>query len=154
LYNFLRSKASNLNPEYFIRYKFQREDLVRNNSFLKKTGNRDVTEVPLVLDWAINGSCPPRTENDALLGLEEPTATACVSANSHCVNASQGTGYLCNCTKGYSGNPYVNGGCTSWCSSIISAFMYSLRSQIYDAVNFFSKTTLILHLIQKIYLNM
>ncbi|CAO2148575.1 unnamed protein product [Urochloa humidicola] len=94
-------------------YDFEREDLVRNNSFARKFGNRTLTEVPLVLDWAIraDGYCPPSTNKDG--ALEEPTASACVSTNSHCVNASHGFGYLCNCSKGYIGNPYVTGGCTN-----------------------------------------
>ncbi|CAL4982574.1 unnamed protein product [Urochloa decumbens] len=94
-------------------YDFEREDLVRNNSFARKFGNRTLTEVPLVLDWAIraDGHCPPSTNKDG--ALEEPTASACVSTNSHCVNASHGFGYLCYCSKGYIGNPYVTGGCTN-----------------------------------------
>ncbi|RCV38902.1 hypothetical protein SETIT_8G179500v2 [Setaria italica] len=92
-------------------YHFERDDLVRNNSFVRKYGNKNLTEVPLVLDWAIrvDGSCPPSNVKDG--ALEEPTASACLSTNSHCVNASQGFGYLCNCSKGYIGNPYVTGGC-------------------------------------------
>ncbi|XP_066379446.1 wall-associated receptor kinase 2-like [Miscanthus floridulus] len=66
-----------------------------------------------VLEWAIraDGHCPAPTEKDGVMG--EPTASACVNANSHCVNATQGFGYLCNCSKGYTGNPYVIGGCTN-----------------------------------------
>ncbi|XP_066333868.1 wall-associated receptor kinase 2-like [Miscanthus floridulus] len=93
-------------------YHFEREDL-QNSIFFRKLGDRNVTEVPIVLDWAIrrNGSCPPPAEKDGVMG--EPTASACVSANSHCVNTTQGIGYLCNCSKGYTGNPYVSGGCTN-----------------------------------------
>jgi hypothetical protein len=95
-----------------FRYHFEREDL-QNTRFVRKLGDRNVTDVPIVLDWAIwtDGPCPPPAEKDGVMG--EPTASACVSANSHCVNATQGSGYLCNCSKGYTGNPYVIGGCTS-----------------------------------------
>ncbi|OEL34558.1 Wall-associated receptor kinase 2 [Dichanthelium oligosanthes] len=70
-------------------YRFKRDDLDKNKGFSWKLGNRTLTEVPLVLDWAIrvDGSCPPnRTGEDGL--SEESTASACVSANSHCVNTS------------------------------------------------------------------
>jgi hypothetical protein len=66
----------------------------------------------MVLDWAIkdDGSCRPPPNASA-----KPTAPACRSTNSFCVNATQGSGYLCNCSEGYTGNPYVTGdkGCMS-----------------------------------------
>ncbi|CAN6382131.1 unnamed protein product [Urochloa humidicola] len=51
--------------------------------------------VPLVLDWAI------------------PTLMdgACVSSHSHNKTVRDGQWYICNCSDGYHGNPYIDGGC-------------------------------------------
>ncbi|CAN6373668.1 unnamed protein product [Urochloa humidicola] len=125
---FWRSKGSNFIPNSawtyspcsyaFIGekgwYKFNRSDLRRDgsSSFRSRVGARTI---PLVLDWAIrrDGSCQPPPKDAG--ALAKPNASACVSAHSYCVDATQGPGYLCNCSEGYSGNPYVTGseGCTN-----------------------------------------
>jgi hypothetical protein len=97
-----------------FRYRFKRQDLIAdgNDTYSNRVGGRTI---PLVFDWAIrdDGSCRPPPQNGG--ASAKPTAPACVSANSLCVNATQGRGYLCNCSEGYKGNPYVTGanGCTS-----------------------------------------
>ncbi|CAM0906750.1 unnamed protein product [Alopecurus aequalis] len=59
---------------------------------------------PMVMDWVIgNETCEEARSN--------MTSYACLSANSVCVNSTNGPGYLCNCTMGYGGNPYLFDGC-------------------------------------------
>uniref|UniRef100_J3N0K3 Protein kinase domain-containing protein n=1 Tax=Oryza brachyantha TaxID=4533 RepID=J3N0K3_ORYBR len=80
-------------------YRFQRADLKMK---LKRT-------MPVWLDWAIRdtnaSSCPPPDVQKTTAGY------ACVSANSECVNSTNGPGYYCRCSNGYHGNPYHNDGC-------------------------------------------
>ncbi|URD74173.1 hypothetical protein MUK42_09131 [Musa troglodytarum] len=59
---------------------------------------------PLVVDWAIgNETCE--------VAQRDKTSYACISEHSECLNSSNGPGYLCNCLRGYHGNPYVAQGC-------------------------------------------
>jgi hypothetical protein len=60
---------------------------------------------PMVLEWVIG-------EETCEVARRNMTSYACLSANSVCVNSTNGPGYLCNCTKGYEGNPYLLDGCT------------------------------------------
>ncbi|CAM0901503.1 unnamed protein product [Alopecurus aequalis] len=88
-------------------YHFSREDLIGYRTFANK--HDDVA--PVVLDWAISdGTCPPAPEGDG--NKKTVPYGVCVSTNSYCVNASNhAEGYFCNCSKGYTGNPYIKGGC-------------------------------------------
>ncbi|PUZ76626.1 hypothetical protein GQ55_1G305900 [Panicum hallii var. hallii] len=75
---------------------------VTTDAFVAENGG----QVPLVLDWAIgNKTCEQARRN--------ASAYACVSANSECVDSKygKGRGYLCNCSAGYDGNPYLLNGC-------------------------------------------
>uniref|UniRef100_K3YE94 Protein kinase domain-containing protein n=1 Tax=Setaria italica TaxID=4555 RepID=K3YE94_SETIT len=63
--------------------------------------------VPVVLDWAISDA------PSCAAARRDPTAYACRSAQSVCLESSNGPGYTCNCTGGYEGNPYVTNGCTA-----------------------------------------
>ncbi|KAK3142060.1 hypothetical protein QOZ80_4BG0341680 [Eleusine coracana subsp. coracana] len=72
-----------------------------------KFNNTGSGRVPMIMDWAVrNGkmSCPVARRN-------ESGTYACLSHNSDCVNSTNGPGYICNCSKGYEGNPYLPGGC-------------------------------------------
>uniref|UniRef100_A0A6J0PF54 Wall-associated receptor kinase 3-like n=1 Tax=Elaeis guineensis var. tenera TaxID=51953 RepID=A0A6J0PF54_ELAGV len=59
---------------------------------------------PMVLDWAIgNQTCEVAQRNT--------TSYACFSKHSDCFNSTNGPGYLCSCSSGYQGNPYLPNGC-------------------------------------------
>ncbi|PUZ48028.1 hypothetical protein GQ55_7G212800 [Panicum hallii var. hallii] len=66
-------------------------------------------QVPMVLDWAI------RNESSCEVARRNKTGTyACLSSNSECADSSNGPGYVCSCSKGYAGNPYLPGGCQDY----------------------------------------
>ncbi|EMS53547.1 Wall-associated receptor kinase 5 [Triticum urartu] len=79
-----------------------RTTYITTDEFMAANGR----QVPLVLDWAIgNKTCEEAGRNSS--------AYACVSSNSECIDSKygRGKGYLCNCSAGYDGNPYLLDGC-------------------------------------------
>ncbi|XP_073111397.1 wall-associated receptor kinase 2-like isoform X2 [Elaeis guineensis] len=59
---------------------------------------------PVVLDWAIgNQTCEVAQRNT--------TSYACLGKHSNCSDSTNGPGYLCSCSSGYQGNPYLPNGC-------------------------------------------
>ncbi|CAD6340105.1 unnamed protein product [Miscanthus lutarioriparius] len=77
-----------------------RTTYLNTTEFLKENDGR----VPVILNWAVgNETCDIAKTN--------ATSYACVSNNSTCIDSVNGQGYLCNCTEGYTGNPYLPDGC-------------------------------------------
>ncbi|KAI3859242.1 hypothetical protein MKW92_008953, partial [Papaver armeniacum] len=78
-------------------YKFKATDL-DGTSFLSK--GRDV---PVVLDWAIGDKTCEEAQKDM--------STFACQNNSNCRNSDKVPGYICTCSTGFVGNPYLSPGC-------------------------------------------
>ena len=61
------------------------------------------TELPMVFDWALD-------KETCQVDVNDQTNNAC-KGNSTCNKRITGWGYLCNCSEGYQGNPYLEPGC-------------------------------------------
>jgi len=76
-------------------YNFSMADLVNfyssNNTF------------PVVMDWTVGNTCLDAQNN--------ASSYACKAKYSECRNAEVGSGYHCQCSTGFRGNPYLPHGC-------------------------------------------
>ncbi|KAM0872125.1 hypothetical protein ACQ4PT_038939 [Festuca glaucescens] len=92
--------------------------------------------MPVRLDWAIRDSptCKEATKKEGY---------ACISSNSSCIDYTNGPGYLCNCSVGYEGNPYIVDGCTGTLGGIliiaIMVFIFLLRKEKRKMRDYFEK---------------
>ncbi|KAL5211712.1 hypothetical protein ABZP36_022559 [Zizania latifolia] len=77
-----------------------RTSYVTTGDFMESTGGK----VPLMVDWVAGKETCREARRNA-------TAYMCASRNSECVDSRNGPGYLCNCSAGYEGNPYLLEGC-------------------------------------------
>ncbi|PIA32823.1 hypothetical protein AQUCO_04300033v1 [Aquilegia coerulea] len=85
------------------KYSFNVSDL----SDISSLGNN-----PMVLNWAVG--------NQSCQNAERERKTFACKVNSHCYDSVDGNGYLCDCTNGFEGNPYLG------CKGLVLGFMFLL----------------------------
>uniref|UniRef100_A0A2N9J9D7 Wall-associated receptor kinase domain-containing protein n=1 Tax=Fagus sylvatica TaxID=28930 RepID=A0A2N9J9D7_FAGSY len=81
-----------------------REDKFSFSSYYLSSLKNNAT-LPMVLDWAIG--------SDKCEDAQKNKSTYLCGVNTICDDPENGsgTGYRCNCTEGYHGNPYLKDGC-------------------------------------------
>ena len=81
-----------------------REDKFNFSSYYLSSLKNNAT-LPMVLDWAIG--------SDKCEDAQKNKSTYLCGVNTICDDPENGsgTGYRCNCTEGYDGNPYLKDGC-------------------------------------------
>ncbi|CAI9764090.1 unnamed protein product [Fraxinus pennsylvanica] len=85
-------------------YSFLAEESAFNFTLSSLSSLRNVTSLPMVVDWAVgDGTCVEARNN--------MSSYACQSSNSKCNEPNNGYGYRCYCEEGYQGNPYLVDGC-------------------------------------------
>ncbi|TVU15194.1 hypothetical protein EJB05_38701, partial [Eragrostis curvula] len=100
-----------------------------------KFNETNAGQAPLVVDWAIrNGTASSSCE---VARRNETGTYACLSGNSKCVDSANGPGYVCNCSQGYQGNPYLPDGCRG----LLMSLQMSMNASATHALQVASATT-------------
>lgn len=111
-------------------YAFLVEDGSFNFSASKDLVNlRNTTRFPVVVDWSIGDRKCDQIDNN----------NSSCRENSICVNSTSGSGYTCECKKGFEGNPYL--GCKG--SLISLTFLTLFASGILNSLSFHFSCALI-----------